>query len=65
MKGTDPDWAAKAILAYLQARFPDFEQKAEKDHDDPDVDLNLRPRDEIEKQFQQPGTCTVGQASRS
>ena len=58
VKGTDPDWAAKAILAYLQARFPDFEQKDEKDHDDPDVDLNLRPRDEIEKQFQQPGTGT-------
>ena len=58
VKGTDPDWAAKAILAYLQARFPDFEQKDEKDHDDPDVDLNLRPRDEIEQQFQQPGTGT-------
>lgn len=58
VKGTDPDWAAKAILAYLQARFPDFEQKDEKDHDDPNVDLNLRPRDEIEQQFQQPGTGT-------
>ncbi len=58
VKGTDPDWAAKAILAYLQARFPDFEQKDEKDHDDPNVDLNLRPRDDIEQQFQQPGTGT-------
>lgn len=53
VKGTDPDWAAKAILAYLQARFKDFEQKDEKDHEDPTINPNLRPRDEIEKQFNQ------------